>query len=207
MFARFVFTAIGIAGLVVLGPAHPIPLSAAAASGVGPNLKSSGPITFGPDGVLFVADNRAAAIYALEMGVLGSGDTLGTKDVTAVDQKVAALIGTDVREIQITDLAISPTSRNAFLSVSRGRGAYAQPVLIRIDGTGVIDVISLENVPYTTVKLPNPPNINPTAEGDRAVKRRDGSWIANPRVRMQTITDMAYVDGRLFIAGLSNDEF
>jgi hypothetical protein len=207
MSIRFTLTVIGFAGLLGLGVAHQVALSAETSSSVGPNLGSTGPITFGPDGVLFVADNRAATIYALEMAGLVAEGTPGTKNIMGVDQKIAALVGIDVREIQIADLAVSPISQNAFLSVSRGRGADAQPFLVRIDGTGAIDVISLGNIRYTKVELPNPPDINPEAEGNRPVKRRDGSWIANPHVRMQTVTDMAYADGRLFIAGLSNDEF
>ena len=42
--------------------------------------------------------------------------------VAGVDQQIAARLGTDAREIQINDLAISPSSKNAFVSVSRGRG-------------------------------------------------------------------------------------
>ena len=192
---------------VLVGLSSHRALTAAANAAVGPELESTGPITFAPDGTLFVADNRAATIYALDLGSHASGATAGTKDIAAVDQKIAALLGTDVRELQIADLAVSPTSRNAFVSVSRGRGAGATPVLIRIDGSGSLDVIALSDLQYTSVALPNAPETNPSADGDRPVPRRDGSWLANGRVRMQTITDMAYVEGRLYIAGLSNDEF
>ena len=196
-----------VVGLVIASTCGHGHLSAAANAGVGPELESTGPITFGPDGTLFVADNRAAAIYALDLATHGSGTLPGTEDVSAVDQKIAALLGTDAREIRIADLAVNPVSRNAFVSVSRGRGAGAQPVLVRIDGAGHLEVIALGDVEYTMVELPNPPDAAPSADGDRPVPRRDGSWLANGRVRMQTVTDMAYVDGQLFIAGLSNDEF
>ncbi len=196
-----------VVGLVIASTCGHGHLSAAANAGVGPELESTGPITFSPDGTLFVADNRAAAIYALDLAAHGSGASPGTKSVPAVDQRIAALLGTDAREIQIADLAVNPVSRNAFVSVSRGRGAGAQPVLIRIDGAGHLEVIALGDVEYTMVELPNPPDATPSADGDRPVPRRDGSWLANGRVRMQTVTDMAYVDGQLFIAGLSNDEF
>lgn len=199
--------AVAVVGLVLAGTSGHDALSAAANAGVGPELESTGPITFGPEGTLFVADNRAATIYALDLATHGSGAVLGTKSVPAVDQKIAALLGTDAREIQIADLAVNPVSHNAFVSVSRGRGAGARPVLVRIDGAGSLDVIALGGVEYTTVELPNPPGAASNADGDRPVPRRDGSWLANGRVRMQTITDMAYIDGQLFIAGLSNDEF
>jgi len=188
MSPRILLSLCALAGLCafLLAP-HPV-VSAAE----GPTLASGGPLTFGPDDVLFIADNAGAKIVALEMGARISSGTPGTKNVPGIDQQIAALLGTDAREIRINDLAISPTSRNAFLSVSRGRGANAIPVLLRVDGAGSIDVISLADVTYTDIALPNAPEANPGA-------RR------NPRA--SSITDMAYVDGRLFIAGLSNEEF
>ncbi len=180
-----------LAGILLLVSAVHAPVATAQA-GTGPKLESGGPLTFGPDDVLFIADNRGAAIFALEMGDRLSGGAPGTKNVPDIDQKIAALLGTDAREIQINDLAVNAESRNAFISVSRGRGADAMPALLRVDGNGKIDVISLSDVAYTKALLPNPPEADPGA-------RR------NPRT--QTITDMAYVDGSLFIAGLSNEEF
>ena len=181
-----------VLGVVCLAAAVFAAPSGSAAAEIGPELQSGGPLTFGPEDVLFIADNQGAALFALEMGDRLSGSAPGTKNVPGIDQKIAALLGTDAREITINDLAINPESRNAFISVSRGRGGNAMPALVRVDGAGAIDVISLSDVAYTKLVLPNPPDADPGA-------RR------NPRT--QTITDMAYIDGRLFIAGLSNEEF
>ena len=181
-----------VVAIAALAVASSPTLSANADTGTGPVLESGGPLAFGPDGVLFIADNQGAAIYALEMGSRLTGATMGTQNVPGIDQKIAGLVGTDAREIQINDLAISPESKNAFISASRGRGSNATPVLLRVDGGGAIEVLSLSDVRYTRLTLPNAPEANPGA-------RR------NPR--MAAITDMAFVDGRLFLAGLSNEEF
>ena len=188
MSLRILFSLCALVGLFAFFGAPQPTVSAAE----GPTLMSGGPLTFGPDDVLFIADNAGAQVVALELGDLVSGGTPGTKDVPGIDQKIAALLGTDAREIQINDLAISPTSMNAFISVSRGRGANAMPVLLRVDGSGEIEVISLGAVTYTAASLPNAPDADPGS--------RRGP-------RSSSITDMAYVDGRLFIAGLSNEEF
>lgn len=161
-------------------------------SDVGASFESIGPITFGPDDVLFAADNRAATIYALELGSQASGKTPGAKDIAAIDQKIAAMLGTDPREITVTDLAIAPKSKNAFLSVERGQGANAKAVLLRVDGDGKIDVVALDELNHTKIELPNAP-------------QEDMNARRNPRAA--TVTDMAYTDGRVFIAGLSNEEF
>jgi hypothetical protein len=73
----------------------------------------------------------------------------------------------------------------------RGQGAEARPALLRVDGAGKIDMVSLDTVQFTSVALPNPAAVNTTGRGGRT----------------QSVTDMAFIDGRLFVAGLSNEEF
>jgi hypothetical protein len=164
---------------------------AAAPADAAPALSSIGPLTFGPDGTLFAADTQAATIYALDLGSRASGGAPGAKAVDGIDQKIAALLGTDAKEIVVTDLAVHPKSRNAYISVMRGQGAAAKPALLRVDGAGALELVSFDGMKHTKVALPNPPN---ATEGPR-----------NPRT--QSVTDMAFVGGRLYVAGLSNEEF
>ena len=164
----------------------------AAPVAAGPAFQSMGPLAFNADGILFAGDKDAAAIYALDLGAQAAGAVPGTADVPAVDQKIAALLGTAATEIALTDLAVHPRSRNSFLSVMRGQGASAQPALVRIDGAGTLAVIDLAPVKFTSVNLPNPAVATPGARN-------------NPRT--QTIMDLAFVNDRLVVAGLSNEEF
>lgn len=168
------------------------PAAEKAAATSNPRFQSIGPLAFSPDGVLFAGDTQAASIYALDLGKAATGGAPGAKAIPAFDQKVAALLGTDVREITITDLAVHPKTHNAFASVMRGQGNSAQPVLLRIDGAGKIDIVAFDSVSFTRVGLRNAPSAVPGA---------------NNNARTSSITDMAYVDGRLYVAGLSNEEF
>ena len=161
-------------------------------SGQGPTLASVGPLAFGPDGTLFAADNQAASIFALDLGAAAGGGAQGVKGLDALDSKLAAMLGTDVKAIAITDLAVHPKTRNAFVSVMRGQGAGATPVLFRVDGAGKIDMVGLQAVKFQKVDVPNAPVANLEAR-------------QNPRASV--ITDMAFTDGRLWVAGLSNEEF
>ena len=154
-------------------------------------LQSIGPLAFAPDGILFAADRQAATIYAIDLGAKATGGAAGAKDVTGVDGQIASILGTDPKEVQITDLAVHPKTRNAFISVMRGTGADAKPALVRVDGAGKIEVVALDSLKMTKATLPNAPA---AVAGQR-----------NPR--MESITDMAYVDGKLVVAGLSNEEF
>jgi hypothetical protein len=161
-------------------------------NGTNPTFKAIGPLTFSPDGVLFAGDTQSAAIFALDLGKAATGGAPGAKAIPAFDQKVAALLGTDVKEITVTDLAVHPKTRNAFASVMRGQGTNAQPALLRIDGDGKIDVVAMSDVKYSKVELPNAPNAIPGVQNS---------------ARTSSITDMAFTDGRLYVAGLSNEEF
>ncbi len=157
-----------------------------------PDIKSAGPLTFGPDGVLFVADTQSAAIFAIDTGDAKGNPSAVQLNVENLDGQVAGLLGTTSKDIQINDLAVNPASGNAYLSVSRGRGPDAQPVLLRVGADGKIAEVSLKKVKFSKAELPNAPA--PGGEG-------------NKNKRSQSITDLAYVDGRVFIAGLSNEEF
>ena len=52
---------------------------AAPTNGTGPAFKSIGPLTFGPDGMLFAGDTQSAAIFALDLGALAHGGAPGAK--------------------------------------------------------------------------------------------------------------------------------
>ena len=179
------------AGAVVFAAAASRSHVTAAAPGAGAVMQSIGPLAFGPDGTLFAADNKAATIYALDLGAQAAGAKAGAADIAGIDQKIAAMLGTDAASIAVTDLAVHPKTHNAYIAVMRGAGADATPALLRVDGDGKLQAIALETVTFTSVALSNAPA---AAEGRR-----------NPRV--DSVTDMAFVSGKLIVAGLSNEEF
>jgi hypothetical protein len=156
-------------------------------------LKSAGALSFGPEGILFVGDSAGATIFALDTG---DRTASGAKpvNVTGIDQKIAAMLGASPDQILINDMAVNPISKKTYLSVSRGRGPDAAPVILRVDSAGKIEELPLANVKYSKIALPNAPAAD-------AKDRRGAS------LRQEAITDLHYVNGRVFIAGLSNEEF
>ncbi|HWB08434.1 MAG TPA: hypothetical protein VG826_04390 [Pirellulales bacterium] len=158
-----------------------------------PDLKFAGPMAFGPDGILFVGDPLSAAVFAIDTGDRSAADA-GAINVPAVNQQVAAVLGSSPDQVLINDLVVNPLSGTAYLSASRGRGPDATPVILRIGGDGKVAVLSLDKVHYAKAPLPNAP--------DASAKDRRGN-----SQRQESITDVAYVDGRVVVAGLSNEEF
>src|SRR6478672_5604290 len=98
-----------------------------------PPIASAGPITFGPDDVLFLADNRAATIFAIQVADDGSAAPADAFDLADLDTKLSAFLGCATDDLILRDLAVHPRTHNVYLSVMRGRGNAGAPVIVRID--------------------------------------------------------------------------
>ena len=157
-------------------------------------LESAGPLAFAPDGTILVGDPMAAAIYAVD-----TGDQTGNPDevkyeVAGINEKVAAALGAKADSIAINDLAVNPKTGTAYLSVTRGRGPDGIPVLLKVAPNGELSELKLTDVKYSQATLPNAP----------ARDAKDGRGQSN---RLVSITDIAFVNGQVVVAGLSNEEF
>lgn len=157
-------------------------------------LRSAGPMAFGPDGVLFVGDSLGASIYALDTGDKAAQSKASAVEIKGLNEKIAAALGTTPDQVLINDVIVNPASKKIYISVSRGRGPDAVPVILRTDSTGKLGELSLDNIRYAKVSLPDAP-------GEDDKDRRGNSR------RLESITDLAYVDGKVMVAGLSNEEF
>ena len=150
-----------------------------------PTVKSISALAFGPNGVLFVGDPQSATIFAVETG---DAKTAGKGDISIdkFDEKVASMLGVTKTEMTVSDVKVNPASGNVFVSVTRGKGTSAIPVVMKIErATGKVTEFAMKDVAFSSVKLPN----------------------ATDRQRMEAITNMGYSDGKLIVAGLSNEEF
>ena len=177
-----------------------VPASQAAAAGMkegAVTLKSAGPITFGPDGILLVADTKSAAIVAIQTDdstpKTGGTDSNGARPlkVEAINTKIAALLGTSADQIIINDMAVNPQSRNVYLAVARGRGPDASPALIRVKQDGQPELVSLDKVKHARAELPDAPVDGVVGQGNRQ---------SNPR--NESITDIAFLEDRVLVAGV-----
>lgn len=160
----------------------------------GATLQSIGAIAFAPDGVLIAADPSAQALVAISLPPEPRGAqpsaTSGVVDVDEISRKVAALLGTGVEAVTLVDLAVHPLLHSAYLSVIRGHGARARPVVVRVGASGELEVVNLANATMTSVAFPSSRGTDPAGRGNRLL----------------TVTDAAVSDGRVFVAGVSNEE-
>ncbi len=183
-----------------------------------PEIRSVGPIAFGPDDVLFVADNAAATVFAIDVADPGT-EAVGSSpfDFDNVDTRLAAFLGCSPDEVGIRDMAVHPRTHNVYLAVMRGRGDAALPVIVRVGvADGSLCEVSCENVAYAAAPITNAPaaddprvniELPESSEGEEIDVGGRKIRIWRRPARTATVTDMSYVDGTLLVAGMSNEEF
>ena len=123
-----------------------------------PQIASAGPIAFGPDDVLFLADNRSATIFAIQVADDGPTAAADAFDLDDLDTKLCAFLGCDADDLILRDLAVHPRTHNVYVSLIRGRGNAGIPVVLRIDHRdGSISEVPLRDVAFSQIALDNAP--------------------------------------------------
>jgi hypothetical protein len=154
-----------------------------------PEIKSISAMTFGTDGVLFLGDSKSATVFAVN-----TKDTKRRKatpyDIKNIDHKIASALGTVPANITITDMAVNPVSKKLYIAVQHADGT---PVLLVVEGNE-LKSFSLKDISYSSVALNNAP-----AEDAKDQRGRP--------LRVSSISDIGYSDGKLLVSGLSNKEF
>lgn len=167
-------------------------------------FKSAGTLELGKGNVLFVGDSVAAAVHAFQLrdsdinsqnGVdYGNGKNFeGRALISHVDEKLAAFLGTGSDQISINDLIVHQPSGQIFMSVSRGLGPDATPLIVKVN-KDKFELLDLNAIPYTSIGIDNAPS-------------KDAKLQFGQSQRSLTITDITYWKGEIFVAGVSNEEF
>jgi hypothetical protein len=190
-------------GLALPGAASAGPQSPAETRGVSGPLKSAGVLAFGPDNVLFVGDITGATIHAFalrDQDLTSQTDLIsgnfhnfeGRDHVVGLDEKLAALLGTNISKIVINDLAVHQPTQQIFISVERGRGPDAIPAIVKVNH-GKLEVLDLDSIPHSHASIPNEPDSQATLEFDSQ--------------QMYAITDIEFYKGEVFVSGITNQRF
>jgi len=149
-------------------------------------LQSGGPICFGPDGLLFIGDPKAAKVHAVGTGDNQTGPAEAV-NIDNVTETLAGKLGVKAKDVRINDMTVNPASRKVYLSVSRLNASNEIPVIFAIT-KGELNEVALDNIPNASVELGNP-------------------VAAGSKQRQETITGIKFVKDKIYIAGLSNEEF
>ncbi len=167
------------------------PMAPAADLQSGPiELQSAGPMAMTDSGILLVGDPIAATVYAIDPEEKVAKES-GTIQIDNLDAAIAKTLGTDAAKITIGDLIASEDTGNLFLSVSDGTSSH----ILTINPQGEITKMNLDKALHAKKALPNPPENKVTGDGRRQRNRR-----------AESITDLAFFDGRVLVSGLSATE-
>lgn len=94
-------------------------------------IKSISAMAFGPDGILFIGDSKSATVFAVNTKDLKQQKKPGAIEIKNIDQKIAGALGTEVRNITITDMAVNPLSKRLYISIQNSDGT---PLLLKLEG-------------------------------------------------------------------------
>ena len=155
----------------------------------GADVKSISALAFGPDGILFIGDSKSATVFAVSTKDTKKQNATAV-DVKQIDEKIAAALGTTKENIKITDMAVNPLSKKVYIAVQTADGT---PVLLILDGDKLVSV-SLKDLGATSVVLNDAP-------AEDAKDQRGNS------MRISSISDIGYDNGKLLVTGISNHEF
>ncbi len=155
-----------------------------------PALQSAGSLAFGPDGVLFVADPKSATVFAIDTGDASGKAAEASWSVAGLDTKIATAAGVNAKDVAIEDLAVNPYSGHVYFAATCG----GKPTLLRLDAKGV-SVVKLDGIAHSSLTLADAPEDKDVQVGNR-----------KKNLRPESITDLAFENGSLLIAGASTGQ-
>lgn len=158
-------------------------------------LQSASQITFGPSNVLFLADPRAGQLYAIDLPDTRKASFTGNYQLLGnLDEKVAGLLGTTRDKVRFGDMATHPGSGALYFTVTRAGSNGSFATLVRVGGPDQIELVNLDQVRHSETVVPASP------AADTSLMYGQPKWS-------YTVTDLDVVDGELWVAGLSNEQF
>ncbi len=162
---------------------------AATLTAQGSEVKSISRITFGPTDTLFLADWQSGRIWAVKLPPPSVSDTKPF-NLMDVEPSLRRIVGTP--DVELEDLAVLPNSSEAYVAVESGPGK--KPSVLMVTANGQMTKLDLKKLQVSSVSLQDQP--------DKSLVIWD-----NIPGRSFTVTDMQWYEGKLYVAGLSNQAF
>lgn len=125
--------------------------------------------------------------------VLGRAQTFeGRTIIDKIDVEIAALLGIITSEVVINDMAVHAPTKQIFLSVHRGHGPDAEAVIFKVDH-GKVELVDLDAASHSQTNVGPVPSAQALEFGQL--------------LNTLAITDIDFYKGKIFVSGVSNQEF
>jgi len=187
---NYFYTGMLVVGIALLAATKPFVGNPYGFTKGTPGIKSISALSFGKDGILFIGDSKSASIFAVDTRDTKKNDNAPAIAVANIDQKIAAALGTQKENITITDMAVNPVSKKLYVAV---QGSDGTPVILKVDNDK-IEPLSLKEIDFSSIALND-------------VNAEDAKDARGRPLRVSTISDMGFDNGKVMVSGLSNKEF
>jgi len=148
----------------------------------GLQIQSLSSLSFGPEGLLLVAEPATASVVAIQTGDAGLKNERLDKPVADIGAQIAAGLGAKKEDITIKDLAVNPASGRVYLGVLRRPDNAV--LIVSAGADGKVAPLNFEPLAWVRITLP----------GGTASK-------------VTNITDVAFDKDRVFATGTCNEKF
>jgi hypothetical protein len=179
-----------IAGIALLSATKPFVSAPYGLIKGTPEIKSVSALSFGKDGILFIGDSKSASVFAVDTKDTKKNETAAAVSVTDIDKQIATALGTQKENITITDMAVNPVSKELYIAIQYSDGT---PVILKVSNDK-IEPLSLKDVNYSSIALND-------------VYAEDAKDARGRPMRVSTISDIGFDNGKVMVSGLSNKEF
>ena len=154
------------------------------------DVKSISRLAAGPGNTLFIADWKAARVYAISLPAAPQQPSGSAFNILDLESLLSAQVGG--AKVTVEDMVVRPGTAQVYVAVSYGNAKM--PALIMVTSDRKARRIDLKAAASTSVALRDAPTTDYSF------------WKETPE-RSFTVTDMKWRDGELFVAGLSNQDF
>ena len=161
-----------------------------AAMPVAAQVRSVSRIEFGPANVLFVADWKDASVHAIAAPAAAVSKPAKAFNLLDLQAAMERTLGT--ARFAVEDLKARPETGEVYLAVSYG--PQSLPAILAVAADGSIRKLDLTKEASAPIALRDAP------AGDVTF------WNSIPE-RSLTVSDMRWHNGKLYVAGLSNQSF
>lgn len=174
-----------------------VTLFACQAAGADASLQSATVLEFADPDTLFVADSDAGRIHAVTLPApteIADPAAPRPYNVEGLGGLIADALGVGAGAISYNDLAVRPSTAVAYVAISVQTEDGAKGMVVEVDPDGGVSALDVAASPGASVDLEN--------QADDGVT----FWRDVPASTL-AVTDLDYVDGSLFVSGLSTGEF
>ena len=159
-------------------------------------IASAAKLTFGDASTLFIADWKNGRIHAVTVPIsTAKADAPAPFNLSDIQGPIAGVLRVSRSSLRFEDMVVQPGTGLAYVAVTIQQDkATNKPAVVTINSAGKVQKIDLANITQKSTPVTDLPGA-------------DANFWRTLPYRSLTVTDMKFYENKLYVAGLSNQEF